>query len=433
MAITKIKPIYQSRGLRQPIEYITDVRKTEKKEDSLNQVSDYLRNPEKTQEPFLTGINCQPDTAPEEMDFVKKQFGKEDGILAHHVFQSFLPGEITPELAHQLGIELATRLWADRFQVVIATHLDKAHIHNHLLLNSVSFVDGKKYNGCKKTYAEIRSVSDALCREYGLSVIHDPKYRGKSRAEWEAEHSGRPTWRSLIRDDIDLAIQKSKTMNDFYQELKNMHYDLKMGKHFALRPAGKERYIRLRSLNHEAYTLEGIRKRIAEQYATNYGRILKSGGIRKKCHMSTKNPKWKLPKYKALYYVYMFQLGKMKQKRPAYLDYRIKEEIRYLAQISEQAKLIAKYNIQDEIGLQVLLDTLEKNFQSLQDASELEQMKQRKAIQKEIRTCRRIQTMSKRLAAKNKLVRESIKQKPKEEIKKSKSFANFKGGKEHER
>ncbi|MBC6679551.1 relaxase/mobilization nuclease domain-containing protein [Zhenpiania hominis] len=399
----------------------------------MNQVSDYVRNPEKTQAPFVTGINCQPDTAPEEMDYVKKQFGKEDGILAHHVFQSFLPGEITPGLAHQLGIELATRLWADRFQVVIATHLDKAHIHNHLLLNSVSFVDGKKYNGCKKTYAEIRSVSDALCREYGLSVINHPKYRGKSRAEWEAEHSGRSTWRSLIRDDIDLAIQKSRTMSDFYRELRHMHYDLKMGKHFALRPAGKERYIRLRSLNHEAYTLEGIRKRIAEQYATHYGQISKPRRYSKKCYASAGKPKRKLPKYKALYYVYLFQLGKIKQKRPTYLDYRIKEEIRYLEQISEQAKLIAKYNIQDESGLQAILDTLEKNCKSLQGVSDPEQMKQRNTIQKEIRTCRRIQTMSKRLAAKNKLVRESIKQRPKEEIKKSKSFANFKGGKEHER
>ncbi len=148
----------------------------------LSDVIRYAVNSEKTQETssedgaplhrFVSGINCSPSTARDEMLAVKKRFGKENGTVAYHGYQSFAPGEATSELAHEIGVKLATRLWGDRYQVIVATHLDKEnHLHNHFVLNTVSFADGIKYHRTRKDYHEMQTVSDALCREYGLSVI----------------------------------------------------------------------------------------------------------------------------------------------------------------------------------------------------------------------------------------------------------------------
>ena len=144
---------------------------------------------EEVVEHFVSGVNCHPATARMEMMAVKKRFGKEDGTIAYHGYQSFAPGESTPEIAHRIGVELAQRLWGDRYQVVVATHLDKEnHLHNHFVLNTVSFADGIKFHRTEKDYHEMRRVSDELCREYGLSVVQNPQ-PGKSKqyGEWRAE------------------------------------------------------------------------------------------------------------------------------------------------------------------------------------------------------------------------------------------------------
>ena len=169
---------------------------------------------------FVSGVNCHPDTAGEEMLMVKRRFGKEGGTLAYHGYQSFAPGEATPELAHEIGIKLAQRLWGDRYQVLVATHLDKAnHLHSHFVVNTVSFVDGIKYHRTKQDYKEMQRVSDALCREYNLSVIRNPKGRGKHYGEWKAEQQGRPTLRNVIRSDIDRAILASTTQRNFQEAM----------------------------------------------------------------------------------------------------------------------------------------------------------------------------------------------------------------------
>ena len=193
---------------------------------SLGRVVDYAANPDKTtifttedlqglrdvmdykteEQWYVSGINCIPAIARDEMQIVKRQFGKESGIVAFHGYQSFAPGEVTPEQAHEIGLELAKRLWGEKFQVVVATHLDREHIHNHFVLNSVSFVDGKKFNDCKATYALMRRASDELCREHGLSVIEAPEQgRTMSHDTWEAEQKGKPTWYGQIRRDVDAA------------------------------------------------------------------------------------------------------------------------------------------------------------------------------------------------------------------------------------
>ena len=167
------------------IDYATDEEKTKNENeggnfDSIEKLLTYATNPEKTEKLFYTtGINCKVDNAVKEMQFIKKSYGKEKGILVFHVYQSFKEGEVTPEIAHEIGIKLANEMWGDRFQVIVTTHLNTNHIHNHIVLNSVSFKDGLKYYDNHTNYAKMRHISDELCKEYGLSVIKEKATKKK--------------------------------------------------------------------------------------------------------------------------------------------------------------------------------------------------------------------------------------------------------------
>ena len=144
-------------------------------------------------------------------------------------------------MAHEIGIQLAKRLWGERFQVIVATHLDKEnHLHNHFVVNTVSFADGLRYHRTEKDYYDMQKASDELCREYGLSVIENPK-RGKSKqyGEWRAEREGKPTWRSLIKADVDKAIAESMTDRQFFYHLRSQGYEIKMGKDISVKPPGQ--------------------------------------------------------------------------------------------------------------------------------------------------------------------------------------------------
>ena len=206
MAITKIIAIRDRLDKR--VNYAVNGGKT-----SLNAGIDYAVDSDKTEQPqFVTTLNCSnAATAYAEMQETKSRFGKLGGVVGYHFIQSFAPGEVTPEQAHAIGVEFARRLFGDRYEVVVGTHLDKAHLHNHVVVNSVSFVDGKKYHSSPGSYYfDVRSVSDALCRENDLSVIV-PQGKGKHYAEWKAENAGRPTIRSVIRGDIDSIIGEAYT------------------------------------------------------------------------------------------------------------------------------------------------------------------------------------------------------------------------------
>lgn len=257
--------------------FYTDEDMTEQDGQELSDVIRYAVNSRKTQKAdnedcavvhrFVSGINCSPSTARDEMLAVKKRFGKENGTVAYHGYQSFAPGEATPEMAHEIGMKLAARLWGDRYQVIVATHLDKEnHLHNHFVLNTVSFVDGIKYHRTKKDYHDMQTVSDELCREYRLSVIENPQYgKAKQYGEWRAEQEQRPTWRGLIRADIDEAIRQSMTERQFFDNLRKKGYEVKIGKDISVRPPGKERFVRLIRNFGEDYSIEQIRRRILSQ------------------------------------------------------------------------------------------------------------------------------------------------------------------------
>ena len=332
---------------------------TERECQGLDDVITYAVSSHKTQqvneelgalERFVSGINCNPSTAREEMMAVKKRFGKEDGTIAYHGYQSFAPGEATPEIAHKIGVELAQRLWGDRYQVVVATHLDKEnHLHNHFVLNTVSFVDGKKYFRSAKDYHNLQATSDALCREYGLSVIENPQPgKGKHYGEWRAEQEQRPTWRGIVRSDVDDIIRQSMTERQFFENLHRKGYEVKVGKDMSVRPPGKERFVRLARNFGEAYTLEGIRRRILEQ--SRAVRPLPEPAPKTKHYRVSGN--WQSRKrvtgFRALYFHYYYLLGVFPRQKPQNhkrLHFLLREDLIKLDAITQEARLLAVHRI----------------------------------------------------------------------------------------
>ena len=332
----------QTQGLSDVIRYAVQQGKTEQ-----IQVDD---EGGEVMQQFVSGVNCYPGTARQEMLAVKRRFGKEDGTVAYHGYQSFAPSEATPEIAHEIGLKLAKQLWGDKYQVIVATHLDKAnHLHNHFVLNTVSFVDGLKYHRTEKDYYEMRRASDALCREYGLSVIENPK-RGKSKqyGEWRAEQEGRPTWRGIIRTEIDEAIRQSMTERQFFDNLHKRGYEVKVGKDLSVRPPGKPRFVRLTRNFGEDYSMEGIRRRIlAQQRAERPLPDPKPKARRVILRGDIKNAR-KITGFRALYFHYCYLLGIFPRNRPASnkrLHFLLRENLAKLDAIIEETKLLVGHRI----------------------------------------------------------------------------------------
>ena len=341
--------------------FYTEEDMTERDGRELSDVIRYAVNSEKTQQAenedctvvhrFVSGINCSPATARDEMLAVKKRFGKENGTVAYHGYQSFAPGEVTPETAHEIGMKLAARLWGDRYQVIVATHLDKEnHLHNHFVLNTVSFVDGIKYHRTKKDYHDMQETSDALCREYGLSVIEHPQ-RGKSKhyGEWRAEQEQRPTWRGLIRADIDESIRQSMTERQFFDSLRKKGYEIKVGKDISVKPPGKERFVRLMRNFGEDYSIENIRRRILSQSrperpAPDPPRTV----IRIRLFGSLEKTR-KITGFRALYFHYCYLLGIFPKNKPRQnpkrLHFLLREDLRKLDAITAETRLLARNRI----------------------------------------------------------------------------------------
>ena len=341
--------------------FYADRELTEQDGQELSDVIRYAVNSEKTQETsskdgaplhrFVSGINCSPATARDEMLAVKKRFGKEDGTVAYHGYQSFAPGEATPELAHEIGVKLATRLWGDRYQVIIATHLDKEnHLHNHFVLNTVSFADGIKYHRTRKDYHEMQTVSDALCREYRLSVIENPQYgKAKQYGEWRAEQEQRPTWRGLIRTDIDEAIRQAMTERQFFDALRKKGYAMKVGKDISVRPPGKERFVRLMRNFGEDYSLDNIRRRIISQSRPERKNPEQKPEILRARLIGSLKTARKLTGFRALYVHYCYLLGIFPKSRPQQsrkrLHFLLREDLLKLDAITAETRLLIGHRI----------------------------------------------------------------------------------------
>lgn len=249
MAITKIHPI----------------------KSTLNLAIDYITNEEKTDEKILVSThNCFASTA--HTSFLKtREDNKVSGsVLARHLIQSFLPGEATPEMAHQIGLELCKKILKDEYEFVLSTHIDKGHIHNHIIFNNVNMVSGKCYQSNKKSYHQIRYQSDKLCKENNLSVIdgfyesYKRKYKTNGKSWYENEQSKKGTsWKSKLQFDIDRMIKQSKSWEEFLKKMVELGYEIKHGKHIAFKHKDKERFTRAKTIG-EDYIEDRLKERIVE-------------------------------------------------------------------------------------------------------------------------------------------------------------------------
>lgn len=333
------------RRLDSTVNYVMNKEKTTAV--SLQDALDYAANRDKTEQScFESSYACTLETAFADMRQTKERWHKSGGVQGYHLVQSFAAGEVSPELAHQIAKELADRVLGGRYEYVIGTHLNTGHIHSHIVWNSVSRIDGKKYHSNGKSYVtQIRAVSDELCRKYKLSVIdtENSHHVAKPYAEWLAEKNGQPTWRTAIRQDVDEAIQQSLTWRQFLTVLDRKGYEVRLGRKYpVLRPPGKERFVRFKTLG-KRYTPEAIQTRIL--YPQSYHPYVENPPTIQHGRLhSGKKPHRKLTGLRALYYRYLYELGALPRK-PRRPSYAVRQDAYKLDQRIRQMEFSSKHNI----------------------------------------------------------------------------------------
>lgn len=362
MATTKLWHILGR--LKDLVDYVENPEKTVKPDlqDFFN-VFSYTQNPDKTAAgQFVTAINCQKDIALQQMILTKQRYGKEDGYIAWHGYQSFRPGEVTPEQCHQLGVELARQMWGDRFQVIVTTHLDKEHLHNHFCINSVSFKDGGKYNFSKKELKRLRDTSDRLCREHGLSVVEQP-HKAPSRQVWLDEQAGKPTRYNIYRADIQKAIDCNATGKQVVQHLRKMGYIVDTGGvNLKIRLPQYPHFTRLDTLNPQ-WTNQGIERLIYDRDDLISSR---SKPPRKPDILDwlrdAYQPKKRTTKIYRLYLYYCYQLGILPKGTTYHpVSPQLRADLRHLDDIDRQPRYLASHNI--ETVEELLADRVAKESQ----------------------------------------------------------------------
>ena len=358
MTTTKIWKV--QKRLDHVINYATNEEKTKNNYseygmdefDSIRQVMTYTTNPDKTEKQFYTtGINCEVKDAVKQMQFVKTLYGKENGILAFHAYQSFNEGEVTPKIAHEIGVKLANEMWGDRFQVVVSTHLNTGHLHNHFVINSVSFKDGKKYYSNLTNTALLRKTSDEICEEYGLSVLKEKTCKSGINFENFYKKSIRDSdYYKFAKEDIDYAIKHSYTLKQFQQMLVSMGYNYYYrADKLSVRRVLCKRNIRVEKAFGEEYSLENIKRRILENEYVKQEKIILYKVIWHR-HFITRDRIRKKYKHKgivALYYYYRYLLKLYTRKNIQYkLTPEMRAEVKKMDEYSERIRFLCKYKIE---------------------------------------------------------------------------------------
>ena len=377
MATTKICKV--QKRLDKVINYATNEEKTKNNYseygidefDSIRQVMIYAINPDKTEKQFYTtGINCEVKDAVKQMQFVKTLYGKENGILAFHAYQSFNEGEVIPEIAHEIGVKLADEMWGDRFQVVVSTHLNTGHLHNHFVINSVSFKDGKKYYSNLTNTALLRKTSDEICEEYGLSVLKEKTCKSGINFENFYKKSMRDSdYYKFAKEDIDYAIKHSYTLKQFQQMLVSMGYNYYYrADKLSVKREPYRRNIRVERAFGEEYSLENIKRRILENVYIKQERIIpyKVMGHR---HFITRDrirKKYKPKGIVALYYYYRYLLKLYTKKNIQYkLTPEMRAEVKKMDEYSERIRFLCKYKIETMSDIDNVKEQKQAELQSL--------------------------------------------------------------------
>ena len=343
MAVTKI--LARNGGLKQAIEYVL--------------------NGDKSQEQVLAArLNCDPGFEYQQMMDTKRELGKLDGRQCYHIIQSFVPGEITPELALQIAAEFATEYLAG-YQVVIGTHTDRHHIHSHILFNSVNDATGEKYH-CSRSeyYRQIRAVSDRLCREHGLSVIiHGDGQKSMSYIEWLRQSKGQPTYRSMLEADLKTSIEDANSIGDFFRLMERKGYEIKHGNRLGFRLREQSHFMYPERKNPQ-YSEDGIRATIDGNLdAIFMGKQLAV------VHRQPYKPYKKHPKYTgflALYYHYLYILGKIeKGQYPPRVTGKMRQEVMRFEQLRAQFQFLNEHGISSEADMTAFVEQAEAKIKVL--------------------------------------------------------------------
>ena len=405
MAYTSVLPVHR---LDRSIDYVKDRAKTTKSAGSLEEAIDYALNREKTEETiFEDAIGCTCENAYADMVKTKERFHKKGGVQGYHLVQSFAPGEISPELAHQIGMEFADRLLGGKFQAVVSTHLNTKCIHNHIVWNSVSMENGKKYRSNEKTYVTgVRKISDELCVKHRLSVIHTEKSERVARpyALWLAEQNGTYTWKTPIQKDIEEAIAASLTWKQFLRVMEKQGYAFRFDRKYAtMILPGTGRTVRFKTLG-KNYTPEAIQNRILYPKPPHRAGKQTPPASRFLILLGEKPPR-RISGLRALYYSYLYKMGAL-PKKPRYPSFAVRQDIRKLDQRIEQAEFIFKNHIEDrgrlrairqkaEDEIAVLLKERQKLYRYQPDSPQIGVLTEElKKLRHTVKLCRNIETHS---------------------------------------
>ena len=335
------------------------------KNNRLDVLIRYVTNPDKTEEQVLTAyLNCDPGHAYQQMMDTKQAVGKTDGRQAYHIIQSFAPGEITPELAFELAQEFAHEHLAG-YQVVIGTHVDRHHIHSHIVLNSVNMDTGAKYISTRQNYyTQIRAISDRLCREHGLSVILEgDDQKSMSYIDWLRQSKGQPTYRSMLEADLKSSIEDANSIGDFFRLMERKGYEIKHGNRLGFKLRGQSHFMYPERKNPK-YSEDGIRAAIdgnmdaifmGKQLAVVYRQPYKS---------YRKHPKY--TGFLALYYHYLYILGKIeKGQYPPRVTGNMRREVMRFEQLRAQFQLLNENGISTESDMTAFMEKAEAKIKAL--------------------------------------------------------------------
>ena len=373
MATTGIWKI--EKRLDHVVDYVMNIEKTTPDNyHELHKFSEYDSLNYNTEENcYVSGINCLPQTAYKDMMDTKQYWKKKDGILGYHAFQSFKEGEVTPDQAHLIGLKLAEEMWGDRFEVLVTTHINTNHIHNHFVINSVSFKDGKKYHDCNETYALLRHTSDSLCQEYGLSVV-DKKTMKKGKVNYDNYYKGyvkRNNYHTMAQKDIDRAIAMAYSYKDFENILIKMGYliNVRYGK-LSIRREPFKKNIRIERAFGNNYSIENISKRIETEFAPRVP-FIEALNPNKAIKSYKKAKHEKVHGIYGLYKYYCYVLKVYPRYHPKkILSPALRLEVERMNEISKQTRLLVSNKIETHEQLLLYRENVKTEIQELSSKRE---------------------------------------------------------------
>lgn len=343
---------------------------------------DYVMNPEKTQDGRLVGaINCQVDSAFEQMKATKRKFGKVDKRQGYHIILSFKEDEVNPDTAFEITRRFVEEYLGKSYEAVYVVHDNTAHVHSHIVFNSVSFVDGKKYRYEKGDWAKyIQPITNKLCQEYGLSIIDvedgSKEKQHENYKDWSEYREGSFVWADMIKRDLDACILQANDFSGFLELLSEKGYEVKQGKYLAVRPQGMTRFRRCKTLG-ENYSQEAIVERIAKEDLSFYqSQNEEKQAVIVKCYVK-RYRRAKMSGLQKRYYAKLYRIGKLK-KKPYSQVWKYRDDIRKMHKLQEQYLFLVRHKIESAEELVSVLDNLtDKKKEASKEKSKTYKAKER--------------------------------------------------------